>query len=112
MSGIEVQGVAVPAAGTTNAQQQAKLVKGAYEFEAMLLNEMLKPLKFGQTESTEEGADETGGGQSDTIRGFATAALSKAIAEHGGFGLAKQIIRQVTAEHDAKREGKVGTKVW
>ena len=108
MSGVEVQGMAGLAAGTTDAQQQAKLVKGAHEFEAMLLNEMLKPLKFGQAESVEEGADETGGGQSDTIRGFATEALSKAIAEHGGFGLAKQIVRQVTAEHAAKAGGKSG----
>ncbi len=112
MSGIELQGVAGPAAGTTDAQQQAKLVKGAHEFEAMLLNEFLKPLKFGHAESTEEGADETGGGQSDTICGFATEAMSKAIADHGGFGLAKQIVRQVTAEHDAKVGAKVGTKVW
>jgi flagellar protein FlgJ len=98
--------------GSMDAQKQAKLVDGAKQFEAMLLNEMLKPLKFGQAEASDEAADETGGGQSDTIRGFATEAMSKAIANTGGFGLAKQIISQVTAEHKRQEEKKVGTKVW
>ncbi len=89
-------------AGGQDAARAAKLASGAHEFEAMLVNELLKPLKFGQAEAAEDGADETGGGVSDSIRGFATEALSKAIAAKGGFGLAKQIIRQVTAEHDQR----------
>jgi flagellar protein FlgJ len=98
--------------GTIDAQKQAKLVDGAHQFEAMLLNEMLKPLKFGEAESSDLSADQPSGGANDTIRGFATEAIGKAIANKGGMGLAKQIISQVTAEHDRQAGKKVGTKVW
>jgi flagellar protein FlgJ len=98
--------------GSLDTQKQAKLVDGAHQFEAMLLNEMLKPLKFGEAESSDLSADETQGGASDTIRGYATEAIGKAIANKGGFGLAKQIISQVTAEHERETTKKVGTKVW
>ncbi len=98
--------------GSMDAQKQAKLVDGAHQFEAMLLNEMLKPLKFGEAESSDEGSDQSSGGAGDTIRGFATEAMGKAIANKGGMGLAKQIISQVTAEHDRQAGKKVGTKVW
>ena len=98
--------------GSMDAQKQAKLVDGAHQFEAMLLNEMLKPLKFGEAESSDLSADESQGGASDTIRGFATEAIGKAIAGKGGMGLAKQIISQVTTEHQRQEAKKVGTKVW
>lgn len=112
---IQVQGAKQEVrlqSGTMEAQKQAKLEDSAHQFEAMLLNEMLKGSKFGETEGSDEGADQTGGGQGDMIRGFATEAMTKAIANGGGFGLAKQIISQVTAEHTRQEAKKVGTKVW
>ncbi len=95
-------------AAAHDAQQKAKLAAGAHEFEAMMLQEMLKPLKFGQA----EGGDEEATGASGTVQGFATDAIAKGIASKGGLGIAAQIIRQVSAEHDAKDAKKVGTKVW
>jgi flagellar protein FlgJ len=90
----------------SNPQPNAKLVDGARQFEAMMLQEMLKPLKFG---STDENDGEESGGASDSIRGLGVEAVSKAIANTGGFGLAKQIIQQVTAEqksqHPEKHDG-------
>ena len=55
--------------------------------------------------TTGAGDDDKAGG---TIESFGTEALTKAIASGGGFGIARQILRQVTAERDA-RQG--GTKV-
>jgi flagellar protein FlgJ len=86
--------------GAAHPQPNAKLVDGAHQFEAMMLQEMLKPLKFGSTDDTTDG--EESGGASDTIRGMGVEAVSKAIASTGGFGLAKQIIQQVTAEQKAQ----------
>lgn len=78
-------------------RQLAKLVDGARQFEAMMLEQLLKPLNFG--ESPDAGGEESSGGAGGTIRGFGTEAIAKAIAGKGGFGMAEQIIRQVTSEH-------------
>ena len=99
-------------AGGTDAAKSAKLASAAHEFEAMMVNELMKPLKFGQAETVDDGADDTGGGAEDLVRGFATEAMSKALAANGGFGLAKQIVRQVSDEHDRRGGKGLGTKVW
>jgi flagellar protein FlgJ len=94
--------------GPNEAQQRAKLVDGAEQFEAMMLQEMLKPLKFG---SVDPDADNAKGGDSETMRGFATEAVGKALAKGGGFGLARQIIRQVTLEQEGQNMGKQAESV-
>ena len=78
--------------------QNAKLVKGAEEFEAMMLNQMLKPLQFGA--GVDAGGEESTGGAADTIRGMGTEALGKALAAHGGLGFARKIVEEVTREQD------------
>ena len=90
-------------------RETAKLKDGAREFEAMMLGEMLKPLHFGGAADADgEGGDSKAGG---TIESFGTEALTKAIANAGGFGIARQILRQVTAERDARQGEGGGTKV-
>lgn len=91
-----------------DARDQAKLRDAAQQFEAMMLGEMLKPLQFGGAPAADE---EGGGGANDTIRSFGTEAVAKAVASHGGFGIARQIIRQVTAEREGREAEQSGTKV-
>jgi Rod binding domain-containing protein len=87
-------------------QKQAKLVDAAQQFEAMMLQEMLKPMRGGK--------DSWGGGEestdsdsaSDTISSFGTEAFAKAISKGGGFGIAKQVISQVKLEHQRNSEEK------
>ncbi len=95
---------------------KAKLATGAHEFEAMMLEQMMKPLQFGGAPGADP--EKTGGSDgeptdaaSDIIRGFGTQAMAKAIANGGGFGLANQIIRQVTSEHNAQKVNSDSTKV-
>ena len=92
---------------TAAAQKQARLVDGAQQFEAMLIGEMLKPMQFGEA----PGADESTGGANDTLRGIGIEAMAKGIAKGGGFGLSRQIIRQVNAEHKQNDTKQSGTKV-
>ena len=87
---------AVMTPASMSSLQTAKLADSAQKFEAMLLDQMLKPLQFGGA----PGDDDTTGGAADTIRGMGSEALSSAIAKGGGFGIAKQIVRKVTAEHE------------
>ncbi len=107
---MQVGTVGVASAGKVGGSadpQTAKLKDGAQQFEAMLLGEMLKPLHFGSAGGEGEQDDSASG----TVESFGVEALSKSIAKGGGFGIARQIIRQVTAEQEARQGSDGGTKV-
>lgn len=78
-------------------QTRSKLTDAAHQFEAMLLQELLKPL---QTEDGGWSGGEKSDSASDTITSFGTEAVAKAISKSGGLGIARQVIRQVSAEHE------------
>jgi Rod binding domain-containing protein len=102
---------ALTAAGGASAPDPklAKLTSAAQSFEAMMLNEMLKPLHFGA--GVADGSEDDAGGAADTIKGMATDALGKALASGGGFGIARKIVKQVTAEEEATKVRRGETKV-
>jgi flagellar protein FlgJ len=86
-------------------QKQAKLVDAAQQFEATMLQELLKPMQHGQSSwEGEEKSDDTG---SDTLSSFGTEAIAKAISKGGGFGIAKQIVSKVTLERQRNSEKKI-----
>jgi len=82
----------------TNAdqQKQAKLADAAEQFEAMMMQELLKPLKAGQDGWGGDAQNDDAG--ADTMSSLGTEAVAKAIAKGGGLGIARQVIRQVTQE--------------
>jgi Rod binding domain-containing protein len=83
-------------------QKQAKLVDAAQQFEATMLQELLKPMQHGQSSwGGGENSDDT---SSDTISSFGNEAIAKAISKGGGFGIAKQIVSKVTLEHQRNSE--------
>jgi flagellar protein FlgJ len=86
-------------------QKQAKLVDAAQQFEATMLQELLKPMQHGQ--NSWGGEEENNDSASDTISSFGTEAIAKAIAKGGGFGIAKQIVSKVTLEHERKSQKKL-----
>jgi Rod binding domain-containing protein len=73
---------------------QPRLVKAAHEFEAAMMKELMAPLEPGHGSIEGENDDS---GSSSALSSFAGEALGKALSEHGGFGIAKSIIRQLTA---------------
>jgi flagellar protein FlgJ len=86
-------------------QRQAKLVDAAQQFEAAMLQELLKPMQHRQSSwAGEEKSDDTA---SDTISSLGTEAIAKAISKGGGFGIAKQIVSKVTLEHQRNSEKKI-----
>ena len=86
-------------------QKQSKLADAAQQFEAMMLQEMLKPMRGGKDSW---GGDDKSDSDSasDTISSFGTEAFAKAISKGGGFGIAKQVISQVKLEHQKNFEKK------
>jgi len=87
----------------------ARLVNASQDFEAMMLNEMLKPLHFGA--GVEDGGEESPGGASETISSMGTDALGKALAAHGGMGIARKIVADVTKEQETTKVQTKGAKV-
>jgi peptidoglycan hydrolase FlgJ len=78
-----------------------KLVEAAQQFEGMLLQEMLKPMKErGFCEGDEDsGADkDEGGGFGDTLKSFGAESVATAIAKGGGLGIAKTVVKEVERE--------------
>jgi peptidoglycan hydrolase FlgJ len=92
-------------AAAIEGQKQAKLVDAAQQFEAAMLQELLKPMQHGQSRwGGEEKSDDTA---SDTISSFGTEAIAKAISKGGGFGIAKQVVSKVTLEHQKNSQKKI-----
>jgi flagellar protein FlgJ len=95
-----------PAASGLGTAEHRKLVDAAQQFEGMLLQEMLKPMRehgFGQEESDTK---DEGSGFGDTLTSFGTEQMATAISKGGGFGVAKKVVAQVEAErssHDAAK---------
>jgi flagellar protein FlgJ len=80
-----------------SAQQHAKLVDAAQQFEAMLLQEMLKPMQSKEGSWGGDDAEKTDGG-GDTLSSYGTEAVARAIAKGGGLGIAKQVVQKVWHE--------------
>jgi flagellar protein FlgJ len=86
------------------ALQHRKLTDAAQQFEGMLLQEMLKPMKehgFAQEEEDSDSKD-SGSGFGDTLSSFGTETLATAIAKGGGLGIAKRVVEQVEGEKAAR----------
>lgn len=81
-----------------------KLIDAAHQFESMLLQEMLKPMRSGQDSWGGEGESDNTDHSMDTISSFGTEAVATAISKGGGLGIARQVIRQVTLEHQRNME--------
>jgi len=96
--------VSIQPPSAAEGQRQAKLVDAAQQFEATMLQELLKPMQHGQDSwGGEVKSDDTA---ADTISSFGTESIAKAISQAGGFGIAKQVISKVTLEHQRNSEKK------
>ncbi|MFZ0395612.1 MAG: hypothetical protein WCF17_22760 [Terracidiphilus sp.] len=90
---MEMRAVAMSAktmgADQSTAQPSLRLIAAAHEFEGQMLKELLKPM----TESDGLGGSDPG---AETLGEFGSEALGKALSEQGGFGIANQIIAQLS----------------
>lgn len=88
------------AMSATAAAEHRKLADAAQQFEGMLLQEMLKPMKeHGFCEGDgEDGDDNDGGGFADTLSSYGTESMATAIAKGGGLGIAIRVVEQVEGE--------------
>ena len=103
--------VASNSAVVTDGTKNPKLVNAAQQFESMMLQEMLKPMRSGE-DSWGGDDDKNSDSSMDTISSFGTEAVATAISKGGGLGIARQVIEQVTKEHQRdEQKASHGTKV-
>ncbi len=75
-------------------------MQAAQQFEALLLQEMLKPMQPGSNSGDGEGEDSDHA--ADTLSSFGIEAVAQAIAKGGGVGIARRVIQEVTHEVTTK----------
>jgi flagellar protein FlgJ len=92
-------------AATAAAARHRKLTDAAQQFEGMLLQEMLKPMKehglSGDGSDDEDGNEAFGG----TLNSYGTESVATAIAKGGGLGIAKSVVKQVEHQTAAQSKG-------
>jgi Rod binding domain-containing protein len=81
-------------AAATEATNRSKLADAAQQFEAMMLQELLKPLRSSEDDLSGEKSED---GSFDTLASFGTESVAKSISQHGGLGIARQVIQQLSA---------------
>ena len=99
--------------GVTDAdsRQHTRLVDAAQQFEAMMMQEMMKSMQ--SSENKWDADDDSSDKSMDTMSGYGAEAVAKAISKNGGLGIARTVIRQVEAEHDLHEKKDVqSTKVF
>lgn len=103
--------LASSAPAATDGAVNPKLINAAQQFESMMLQELLKPMRSGE-DSWGGDTDKSSDSSMDTISSFGTEAVATAISKGGGFGIARKVIQQVTAEHQRDvKKAPHGTKV-
>jgi len=82
------------ASGASSATPQPRLVKAAHEFEAQMMQELLKPLaqSSGLTSDDSDGDS----GSAGALGSFATESLAQALSQQGGLGIARNLIQTLS----------------
>jgi len=118
---LSMTGTTAAAAGagqsSSPAAPQPRLVHAAHEFEAQMMQELLKPMSGKNGLDGEDGDSATG--SSGALGEFASEALGRALSERGGFGIASSIVRQlsrpgnspVTAQVTGNPHGNTGMSI-
>jgi Rod binding domain-containing protein len=79
-----------------------RLVRAAQEFEAQMMEELLKPIG----ESFGEAGDDGGTGSGSLLGDFAAQSLGQALSRVGGFGIADRIVAGLSHSGPAIHGGK------
>jgi Rod binding domain-containing protein len=96
---------ALPAKDLTSLEHR-KLSVAAQQFEGMLLQELLKPMReHGFCQNDEEQTGDQGNSGGDTLSSFGTEVMATAIAKAGGLGIAQRVVAQVEGEKVSCEKG-------
>ena len=94
-------------AAANSAVPQPRLVRAAHEFEAQMMKELLKPMTASASLTGEDGDSGTDAGSNGALGEFASEALGQALSQQGGFGIATQIVHDLSHSGAGSKTGKV-----
>ena len=104
LSGLGQVSATMGTATPAEAREKNKLTDAAQQFEAVFLEQLLKPL---QDEARDNGEEKSPG--SDTMSSYGTESVARAISKGGGLGIAKQIVAKVELERHQHQNETVKT---
>ena len=78
--------------GQTGREPEPRLMRAPHEFEGQMMKELLQPLTAGGALTGEDMA----AGSGDALGEFASEALGQALSQHGGFGIADRIVKELS----------------
>ena len=100
--------VATSAAGGGDAATpQPRLVRAAHEFEAQMMKELMKPMTRGSSLTGADEDSDSGSGSGGALGEFASEALAQALSQGGSFGIASQIIKDLSHSGNRAATGTV-----
>ena len=103
-----MQSIAAAAAVTGDAAApQPRLVRAVHEFEAQMMEELMKPMTRGSSLTGEDEDSDSGSGSGGALGEYASEALGRALSERGGFGIATQIVKDLSHSGNRGITGKV-----
>jgi len=105
---LSMAGTAAATASAAAATPQPRLVHAAHEFEAQMMQELLKPMTEGDGL---DGDGDSASGSGGVLGEFASEALGRGLSERGGFGIAASIVRELSASGHKSGNGAVTGKV-
>ena len=73
-----------------------RLVRAAHEFEAQMMKELMKPLNRGSSLTGADADADDDSGSTGALGEFASETLGRALSEQGGFGIASDIVKQLS----------------
>jgi Rod binding domain-containing protein len=82
-----------------------RLVRAAHEFEAQMMQELMKPMTHGSSLTGED--DDSASGSGGALGEFATEALGRGLSERGGFGIARSVLEDLSHSGHKTADGKV-----
>jgi Rod binding domain-containing protein len=75
---------------------QPRLVRAAHEFEAQMIKEVMKPMNQRSSLTGDDRDSDSDSGSGGALGEFASEALGRALSEGGGFGIAIQIVKELS----------------
>jgi Rod binding domain-containing protein len=101
----------VPATGLNSdpVTPSPRLVKASHEFEASMLQELLKPMQA-HSGLFDKGDDQDDDSDTDNaLMEYGTEVMANALSERGGLGISKMILNKLAPVEAAQQKHKLGT---
>lgn len=72
--------------------RHTKLKSAAHEFEASLMQELIRPMQHDPLGESSDASSSDDAGSGNAVVNFGSETLARAISERGGFGIARKVL--------------------